>query len=284
MTEEVKETKKRGRPAAKKQKTEETNAPSEEVKLEVKLSEASEEDKVVKQEKAATPDKAAKEDKVEKVAKEVKVEKVAKKAKVEKEDKAAKEDQSSSGDESAEDVYEVESVHGRRIHNGKLQYFLKWKGYPASQNSWEDEDNIFSKDLLQKYDEKEKQKAANKAARKGTGKGGRRRPEAAQDVEQNVTVVKPKVGFEYGDQIEEIKGARMKTGELELCCKWIGKTETSFVLASVANVRVPQLVIKFYESRVRFENPDDQEAKVATPKAPAKPSSSSPASSTDKTE
>eukprot|EP01116_Phalansterium_solitarium_P004577 TRINITY_DN1560_c0_g1_i1.p1 TRINITY_DN1560_c0_g1~~TRINITY_DN1560_c0_g1_i1.p1 ORF type:complete len:221 (+),score=35.39 TRINITY_DN1560_c0_g1_i1:99-761(+) len=145
MAEEVKETKKRGRPAAKKQKTEETNASSEEVKLEV-----SKEDKAAKEEKVATEGKG---------------------------DESA---------EAAEDVFEVESVHGRCMRNGKLQYLLKWKGYPTSENTWEDEDNIFSKDLLQEYDEKEKQKAANKATRKGAGKGSRRQPEAAQDVEQNV--------------------------------------------------------------------------------------------------
>lgn len=35
--------------------------------------------------------------------------------------------------------------------NGKRDFLISWKGYPASQNSWEPEDNMDCKDLIAKY-------------------------------------------------------------------------------------------------------------------------------------
>src|SRR5712692_4900826 len=32
-----------------------------------------------------------------------------------------------------------------------LQYFVKWKGYPESDNTWEPAQNIHAPDLLKKY-------------------------------------------------------------------------------------------------------------------------------------
>jgi Cdc6-like AAA superfamily ATPase len=32
--------------------------------------------------------------------------------------------------------FEVEKILKTRIKNGKKEYFIKWKGYPSSMNSW----------------------------------------------------------------------------------------------------------------------------------------------------
>lgn len=36
----------------------------------------------------------------------------------------------------------VEEIVNRRKRNGKTQYFVKWQGYPSTDNTWEDEDNL----------------------------------------------------------------------------------------------------------------------------------------------
>jgi len=33
--------------------------------------------------------------------------------------------------------YEVEKIENSRVHQGRLQYLVKWKGYPVSDNTWE---------------------------------------------------------------------------------------------------------------------------------------------------
>ncbi|KAL1431029.1 hypothetical protein MTO96_014437 [Rhipicephalus appendiculatus] len=57
-------------------------------------------------------------------------------------------------------VYIVERILKKRVNAaGKVEYLLKWKGYPDSENCWEPEENIISKRLIQLF-EKEQQEAA----------------------------------------------------------------------------------------------------------------------------
>lgn len=34
-------------------------------------------------------------------------------------------------------VYDLEAVHGYRVQDGQEQLYIKWVGYPASDNTWE---------------------------------------------------------------------------------------------------------------------------------------------------
>lgn len=38
--------------------------------------------------------------------------------------------------------YTVEKVLLKRIHNGKVEYLLKWKNYSSKCNSWEPQENL----------------------------------------------------------------------------------------------------------------------------------------------
>ena len=50
-----------------------------------------------------------------------------------------------------EEEYEVEEILGHRMHRPKKQYLIKWKGYPSSDNSWEDATNVHAQDLVAEY-------------------------------------------------------------------------------------------------------------------------------------
>src|SRR5271169_558469 len=41
-----------------------------------------------------------------------------------------------------EEEYEVEEILDSRLFRGKLQYFVKWKGYTTEENSWEPAENV----------------------------------------------------------------------------------------------------------------------------------------------
>lgn len=49
------------------------------------------------------------------------------------------------------DIYEVEKIIKHRIYNGKKEYFVKWKGYAHSENSWVLEEDFIEKECIQEY-------------------------------------------------------------------------------------------------------------------------------------
>lgn len=51
----------------------------------------------------------------------------------------------------SEEIYEVEEIVDHRKKKGKLQYFLKWVGYPSSDNTWEFEEDLNCPDLVKEY-------------------------------------------------------------------------------------------------------------------------------------
>ncbi|CAF4368726.1 unnamed protein product [Rotaria sp. Silwood2] len=53
----------------------------------------------------------------------------------------------------ADDIYVVEKILNKRIlENGEIEYFLKWFGYNEDEATWEPEENVFCKDLIQLYE------------------------------------------------------------------------------------------------------------------------------------
>jgi len=52
-----------------------------------------------------------------------------------------------------EEQYEVEQILDKRIHYGKVQYLIKWKGYSLSEASWEPKENLNCPDLLKQFNE-----------------------------------------------------------------------------------------------------------------------------------
>lgn len=71
--------------------------------------------------------------------------------------------------EEEEEIYEVEKVVDKRFHKGKVEYLLKWKGYPSEENTWEAEDSLECPELLQEYEKRrrlEKQSVEVKTEKK----------------------------------------------------------------------------------------------------------------------
>jgi chromobox protein 1 len=66
------------------------------------------------------------------------------------------------------DIFTVERIVGSRARGRKRQYLVKWEGYPSEENTWENEENIFCKELIAQYERTQKKKgtkAPKKAAK-----------------------------------------------------------------------------------------------------------------------
>jgi hypothetical protein len=55
-----------------------------------------------------------------------------------------------------QEEYEVELIHNHRYYGRKrtLQYLIKWKGYPESDNTWEAAGDVHAPDLVKAYHRK----------------------------------------------------------------------------------------------------------------------------------
>lgn len=74
-----------------------------------------------------------------------------------------------SEEELAEEEYVVEKILKKKSTGGKVLYYLKWKGYPDSENTWEPPENLDCPELIEKFEAglKEKRKPAASKAKPG---------------------------------------------------------------------------------------------------------------------
>lgn len=153
--------------------------------------------------------------------------------------------------------YIVEKIINKRMNGDKVEYYLKWKGYPDEDNTWEPEENLDCPEMIKKFEdnlkEKEKKRKAN---------GAEHEPPAKKKTEED----RPR-GFDRGYKPDRIIGATDSGGELMFLIKWKGCDEADLVSSKIANVRCPDVVIKFYEDRLTWhtgnscDDDDDKDAK-----------------------
>ncbi|KAF8569813.1 hypothetical protein P879_01292 [Paragonimus westermani] len=147
-----------------------------------------------------------------------------------------------SGSLDDESEFEVEELVDVRYDNGEPQYLIKWKGHPPEMNSWEPHFNLNCPLLLMKFHAE------------------RNRPRiTVVDIVICVclmTLLQPEstepYGFDRGLPPDFINMVTKKDGELYFLIKWKGTQICDVVPAAQANIRCPQVVIKFYESILHF--------------------------------
>lgn len=89
-------------------------------------------------------------------------------------------------------IYAAETILKRRVREGKVEYFIKWKGYSQKYNTWEPEENVLDPRLLRAFRQR-------LTARKGKFKGKKKKmlvteenpekPDTSSAVVQQVTSV-----------------------------------------------------------------------------------------------
>ncbi|KAK4878062.1 hypothetical protein RN001_010568 [Aquatica leii] len=161
------------------------------------------------------------------------------------------------GEEDAEE-FTVEKILDKRKNpiTGVVEYYLKWNGYDDKDNTWEPEENLDCPGLIAEFE-------ANRARKEEETENKKRKststptPLDAKKKKEEKKIL----GFDRGLEPEKIIGATDSSGQLMFLMKWAGTDEADLVPAKQANVKCPQIVIKFYEERLTWHSPTNDEDK-----------------------
>ncbi|KAH8412651.1 hypothetical protein KR009_004002 [Drosophila setifemur] len=190
---------------------------------------------------------------------------------------------STQSDGEEEEEYAVEKILDRRVRKGKVEYYLKWKGYADTENTWEPESNLDCQDLIQQYElsRKDEEKSVNSkkdrpnssaktkesTARPSTSSsssvkrkseepvapvGGKAKRTTEPDNDSGDSLPPAGTGFDRGLEAEKILGASDNNGRLTFLIQFKGVDQAEMVPSTVANVKIPQMVIHFYEERLSW--------------------------------
>ncbi|RMZ96554.1 chromobox -like protein [Brachionus plicatilis] len=178
----------------------------------------------------------------------------------------------SDGGELEEEEYVVEKIVDKRIRSGRTEYFLKWKGYGDSENTWEPEENLDCPDLIAEFENRLKSQGGAQKKRKTDSDialNKKKKSEVSQPLSNTTNTHEnsadassddnPARGFDRGLIPEKIIGATDSSGELMFLMKWKNSDEADLVLAKTANIRCPQIVIQFYEERLTWHTGEDRD-------------------------
>jgi len=156
--------------------------------------------------------------------------------------------------------YEVESIISKRMRKGKAEYLVKWKGWEdPDDNTWEPIGNLECHKLIEDYEKAHGGDAAAGGEKDKAGGSKRKSEVKSEETPKNKAAKKPDSrpkGFARGLTAEKIIGATNDPGELYFLIKWKGSDEADLVPAKEANVKIPQVVIKFYEERLNWYEDD----------------------------
>lgn len=162
-----------------------------------------------------------------------------------------------------EEEFIVEKILEKKVVAGKVQYYLKWKGYGEDENSWEPEENLDCPELINEFEEQLKKKIEKKKEKvqkhkltetpddKPKKKKPSKLPEVVKPAETKSETVKTS-GFDRGLKPERIIGATDSSGELMFLMKWVGTDEADLVRSADARQKCPQLIIEFYEKHLTW--------------------------------
>ncbi|XP_016924900.4 chromobox protein homolog 3 [Drosophila suzukii] len=129
----------------------------------------------------------------------------------------------------------VERIMDKRITSeGKVEYFIKWRGYTSADNTWEPEENCDCPNLIQKFEE----------SRAKSKKRGEKKPKCEE--------IQKLRGYERGLELAEIVGATDVTGDIKYLVRWQFCDEFDLVPSSQLSEKDPQMLIAYYQKMAPY--------------------------------
>lgn len=178
----------------------------------------------------------------------------------------------------------VEKIIRRRIFNGRVEYFLKWKGFTDADNTWEPQDNLDCPELIEEFlrqnfhlteeteevhDEQQELIPKEEMTEQETEISCM---QSLQSQQQALAVQSDSSALHPNDEQSDtstnlstylepecIIGSTDRQGELMFLVKWKNSDDVALLPAREASTRCPQVVIDFYEQKLTWHCGDDEQ-------------------------
>ncbi|XP_058977239.1 heterochromatin protein 1 isoform X2 [Musca domestica] len=160
-------------------------------------------------------------------------------------------DASGSGSSDEEAEYVVEKICARRVRKGKAASTSSTK---TTEKSKKEPSSGRSSVAGGKRKNEDSKSSGSKKKRTDSGKD----ETDNESVSDASTRHSELTGFDKGLEAEKILGASDSNGGLYFLIQFKGVDQAEMVAASVANVKIPQMVIKFYEERLSWYSDNEE--------------------------
>lgn len=174
-------------------------------------------------------------------------------------------------DSSVVQEFTVEKIIRRRIFNGRVEYFLKWKGFTDADNTWEPEDNLDCPELIEDFNIKHahmndvteecditpKEEMTEQETEIACLQPQQQTDSSVLQPSAELSDTKsPLVSYQ---EPECIIGSTDRRGELMFLVKWKDSEDVALLPAREVSVRCPQVVIDFYEQKLTWHGSEDEQ-------------------------
>ena len=180
---------------------------------------------------------------------------------------------------SEDKLYLVEKILNRRIKNGKLEYKIKWIGYPMSESTWEPMRNLeTAQNLVAEYDrthpieEQDKSSKSTSKQKSATFINKKRKEENDEKNEQINQKEEPSKNIDFylkekenanilkkayiiDDSLKNVVTVKQKNQKLMAIVEKLddnGNFIKNYIPTEELRKINPWILINFYESKIKF--------------------------------
>ncbi|KAF1756133.1 hypothetical protein GCK72_012586 [Caenorhabditis remanei] len=148
------------------------------------------------------------------------------------------------GKKSSEKEYSVEKVVNKRTANRGVEYLIKWRGYPSSENTWEPATHLNCKDLVEEYEKRNAPQPPKAFTRPRSAKRGR-------PASQKPSTLVASAPAPRGDKnaLKKIESVQKQHGSLIFICEMGDGSKKRFSRAEAFS-RWPSQVFKCCEEAI----------------------------------